>query len=249
MSNNAEMQTMLDKIAQINKVDGFDPAVFAVEFTDLNTNEKRLRLPVVIQMAWFRLLYPKGRIAVKVEQGRDCFVATARIYLDYKDPAEYYVSEATASRGKSSDAPSVSPREWAQTAAIGIALKNAGFGLQFNMAGEDFSSVAPDEFGTDANETFEPVVSGASATVSEPSGAKSEVVTHPPVVELTPEQKLQAALNTPYPLPKHAGRTLGDVLHVEPSALKWLATKYTGDANISEAAKLICEYAAEQASA
>ncbi len=247
MSNNTEMQTMLDKIAQINKVDGFDPGVFAVEYTDLNTNEKRLRLPVIIQMAWFRLLYPKGRIAVKVEQGRDCFVATAKVYLDYKDPIEHYISEATASRGKSADAPSVSPREWAQTAAIGIALKNAGFGLQFNMAGEDFSSVAPDELGVDADDVSAFTESSMRRTVSQ-TGEKTKDVT-PPVVELTPEQKLEAALKIPYPLPKHAGRTLGDVMHVEPSALKWLATKYTGDANISEAAKLICEYAAGQASA
>lgn len=36
-------------------------------------------------------------------------------------------------------------REWAQTAAIGIALRNAGFGLQFQIAGEVFDSVAPNE--------------------------------------------------------------------------------------------------------
>ena len=125
--NNEIMQKMLDKISTINTVEGFDPSVFAVEFTDMNTNEKRLRLPVVIQIAWFRLLYPQGRIAVKVDPGRDCFVATARIYLDHNDGSDNYVAEATASRGKCEEKPSVSPREWAQTAAIGIALKNAGF--------------------------------------------------------------------------------------------------------------------------
>ncbi len=30
---------------------------------------------------------------------------------------------------------------------MGIALRNAGFGLQFGMAGEDFPTVAPDELG------------------------------------------------------------------------------------------------------
>ena len=139
-------QAMLDMIANINKVEGFDPSVFTVEFTDMNTGNKRLRLPVLIQIAWFRLLYPKGKFDVKVTPGRDCFAATARVYFDYKDPVEAYVSEATASRGVCKEMPSVSPREWAQTAALGIALRNAGFGLQFEMAGESFSANAPDEF-------------------------------------------------------------------------------------------------------
>lgn len=109
-------QAMLDMIANINKVEGFDPSVFTVEFNDMNTGNKRLRLPVLIQIAWFRLLYPKGKFDVKVTPGRDCFAATARVYFDYKDPVEAYVSEATASRGVCKEMPSVSPREWAQTA-------------------------------------------------------------------------------------------------------------------------------------
>ena len=47
--------------------------------------------------------------------------------------------------GPDASKPSVSPREWAQTAAVGIALRNAGFGLQFSAAGDDFADMAPDE--------------------------------------------------------------------------------------------------------
>ena len=54
------------KLCEINRVEGFDPAAFAVEYTDMNTGEVRKRLPVMIQMAWFRLKYPEGRIAVDV---------------------------------------------------------------------------------------------------------------------------------------------------------------------------------------
>ena len=46
------------KLCEINRVEGFDPAAFAVEYTDMNTGEVRKRLPVMIQMAWFRLKYP-----------------------------------------------------------------------------------------------------------------------------------------------------------------------------------------------
>ena len=127
-------QAALSAIQKINAVEGFDPTPLAVEYVDLNTQEKRFRLPVMAQLAWFRLKYPEGRVAVAVTAAKDCFVATARVYPSYTTPPEQYLSEATASRGYQADKPTVSPREWAQTAAIGIALRNAGFGLQFSAA-------------------------------------------------------------------------------------------------------------------
>ena len=42
------------KIAEINRVEGFDAGEFAVEYTDMETGETRKRLPVVVQIAWFR---------------------------------------------------------------------------------------------------------------------------------------------------------------------------------------------------
>ena len=110
--NNSNAKTaMLAKLDSIHKVEGFDPSPFAVDYTDLNTQETRKRLPVMIQMAWFRLKYPEGRIAIQVSPGKDCFVATARIYPSYKDPVDCYLAEATASRGPDAAKPSVSPRE------------------------------------------------------------------------------------------------------------------------------------------
>ena len=245
-------QAMLDLISNINKVEGFDPSVFTVEYTDMNTGNKRLRLPVVIQIAWFRLLYPKGKFDIKVTPSKDCFAATAKVYFDYKDPVEAYVSEATASRGVCKELPSVSPREWAQTAALGIALRNAGFGLQFEMAGESFAENAPDEFIMDLTEGEVPGATpatsiganavSAAATPIEAPAAKAE-----PERELTLEEKYQLALKVEYPLPKYKGRTFGDVLYLDPNAISYIATKYTGDPAVKEAAKIICEYAASQA--
>lgn len=148
-SNSNEKAAMLAKLAEINKVEGFDPTPFAVEYTDLITGEVRKRLPVMIQIALFRMKYPEGRIAIQVSSGKDCFVATARVYPSYKDAPECFLAEATASRGYDASKPSVSPREWAQTAAVGIALRNAGFGLQFSAAGDDFEDTAPNELATD----------------------------------------------------------------------------------------------------
>ena len=224
-------------LEQINAVEGFDPRPFAVDYTDLGTGQTRKRLPVMIQMAWFRLRYPEGKISVEVTQGHDCFVAKARVYPNYRDPVECYLAEATASRGRCQDKPSVSPREWAQTAAVGIALRNAGFGLQFSAAGEDFSSTAPDEFTMD-------LVTDPAPEEPAPVLAKAVVPPPPPAPrELTLEEKLEAAMRLPCPIKKFSGKTLGDLVSLDPKSLVWLANKYTHSEEISAAAKLICESA------
>ena len=147
------------KLCEINRVESFDPAAFAVEYTDMNTGEVRKRLPVMIQMAWFRLKYPEGRIAVEVTPAKDCFVAKARVYPSYKDGP-----------------------------------------LNPALAAE----------------------------------------------EPRPAQQLRQAMNTPCPIAKYKGKTLGDVLTLDPRAISWVANKFTGNSQISEAAKLLCDYALEQ---
>ena len=253
MSQNSsnDKATMLALIENINKVEGFDPAPFAVDYTDLNTNETRKRLPVMIQMAWFRLKYPEGRIAVQVTSGKDCFVATARVYPNYKDPVDCYLAEATASRGYCEDKPSVSPREWAQTAAVGIALRNAGFGLQFSMAGEEFEDIAPDELGVTAAKA--PTTVPAS-TVTTGNGSPEAVEEEYTAIaetkrDLSPEEKLQQAMSVPCPITKFAGKTLGEVLQLDVGAIHWVAEKFKGGEEIKAAAQLICEYALQQATA
>ena len=264
-NNFSDKAAMLAIIGNINKVDGFDPAPFAIDYADLNTGEVRKRLPVMIQMAWFRLKYPEGRIAVQVVPARDCFVATARIYPSYKDPADAYLAEATASRGYCEDKPSVSPREWAQTAAVGIALRNAGFGLQFSMAGEDFESVAPDELGAFAGDPGDGGAMPAQAPaggimptlMSEPGGTPTAqsvpeeeyTVEEPKQRELTPEEKMEQAMRVMCPISKYKGRTLGEVVALDPKAVVWVATKFMGNEEVREAAKLICDLSLQQATA
>ena len=53
-------------------------------------------------------------------------------------------------------------------------------------------------------------------------------------------------MNTLCPISKYKGRTLGQVLREDPRAILWVATKFTGDPEISAAAKLICEQSVEQ---
>lgn len=257
MSQNNEKTTSMSVIEKINEIEGFDPTPFAVEYTDLSTNEKRLRLPVMIQMAWFRLKYPEGRISVKVAPVNDSFVATARIYPNYKDPVECYLAEATASRTYQADKPSVSPREWAQTAAVGIALRNSGFGLQFAAAGDDFGDIPQDELGIGENNADTGNTDNPETTANKSETEKTEqpasdtpdeseyTVEEPK--ELSPEEQLQQAMTMPCPITKFAGKSLGEVLTMDPNAINWVATKFTGDENIKKAAELICEYSLQQA--
>ena len=233
-SNEQSKMLALKQLNTINNVEGFDPEAFAVEFTDLSTGEKMKRLPVVIQMAWFRLVYPQGKIAVQVSSGKDCFVASARVYANYQDPVECYLAEATASRGVSTTKPSVSPREWAQTAAIGIALRNAGFGLQFAIAGEEVENI-PSELPAEIQ----------PAPDNPPEEEEYETVP----AELSYDDKLKLAMQTPCPIKKYSGKTLGDLITIDPKALNWVATKFTGAPEITEAAKLICEDAVQKTSA
>lgn len=226
----------------IHKVEGFDPSAYAIDYTDLNTGETRKRLPVMAQMAWFRLVYREGKISVTVTPGKDCFVATARVYPSYKDPADCFLAEATASRGYDPAKPSVSPREWAQTAAVGIALRNAGFGLQFGAAGDDFASQVPNELCIVMDPIPQNLDSHDETGVGESHPAAITPSADPPK-ELTPEQKFQQASNVMWPTKKHSGRTLGEVLHMDPTAINWLANKYTGNPEVSAAAKFMCEYA------
>ena len=58
-----EKQTAMAMIQSINAVEGFDPTPLAVEYRDMNNGEKRLRLTVKVQIAWFWLKNPDGRIA------------------------------------------------------------------------------------------------------------------------------------------------------------------------------------------
>ena len=206
-------------------------------------------------LAWFRLKYPEGKIACSVAKERDCFVATARIYCSYKDSPDEYISEATVSRSNCEDKPSVSPREWVQTAAISMALRNAGFGLQFDMVSDDFSSVAPNEFEENQSEEkriserptapdrsdalFDDAVSAVSDAIA--AAMPEERRQTPPEPSL--DEKFKAACSVPCPIKKFEGRTLGDLINLDPKALKWIAEKFEGNPDTKAAALMICEYA------
>ena len=242
MNNKTDKQAALAKIGEINAIDGFDPTPFAVDYTDMNTGETSKRLPVMTQLAWFRLKYPQGRIAVTVVPNKDYFVATAKVYCNYNDPVECFLSEASASRGYLQDKPTVSPREWAQTAAVGIALRNAGFGLQFTAAGDSFDLPSVKEQTTEQeNHNIQPKAEEIpSAACIENNMAQTETQNYCVEPQTDP---LEEAMKMPCPITRYQNKTLGEMISIDPNALIWLATKYTGNESVSAGAKLICDHA------
>ena len=53
-------------------------------------------------------------------------------------------------------------------------------------------------------------------------------------------------MNTPCPIGKYRGKTLGDMLTLDPGAIAWVTKKFPESTPIGAAAKLICDYALEQ---
>jgi hypothetical protein len=272
LNNEQAKQTAISKIESINAVEGFDPMPLALEINNMNDGSKRYRLPVMAQMAWFRLKYPEGRIAVTVKAGKDYFIGEAKVYAHYKDPIDCYLAEGSASRGYIPDKPTVSPREWAQTAAIGIALRNAGFGLQFAVAGDSFEDNTLNEFpfmsvqetpmGENTPPAAENNAAAASNTLVETAeddgqsvfqpemqnNSQSGETAQPPVSsqtqpELSPLDKAMAAM---CPISRYKDKTLGEMVRIDPSALAYVAksgAKY--GVEIADYAKLICDNAVQ----
>lgn len=241
MENETKKTSSQIKIEEINKVEGFEPSEFAVDYTDLEDQKTHKRLPVTVQIAWFRMKYPTGKIALDVAKSGEYFVAKARIYADYKDPVESYLSEATASRCKSEDNPNISVREWAQTAAIGVALRNAGFGLQFTLIGE-LPTEEDKELGKGKSVTVD--TEDTEAPASQVENIKDDGITDD---NLPLEERYKLALKVECPVSKYAGKTLEEVLRADYNLIRWLADKYEKDPLVKKAAATICEYASKHA--
>lgn len=240
----------------IHHVDGFDPFALAKEGTNEN-GEKYLYLPVIAQIAWFRFEFPNGKLPVAIRQEGEEYIAEARVYMDYQDADENYLAKATASRRPDPDRPKMSAREWAQTAALGVALRNAGYGLQFDIAG-DFNSSQIENTDlplpapiTPSSKPKTPLP--APPTSGQPEHSETPKETKAPAPPPDPakqkELDLQAAMAVSCPIAKFNGKTLGDLISIDPGALKWISDKYSQDPKIQNAARLLCETVLLQANA
>ncbi len=133
---------------ELNKVEGFNPLDYARQITDGNGNTS-LYLDVQYRKMWFRLANPNGKIVKKIcNFDGNLAVVEAKVYLDKNDSEENFVSNAFAQRFADPSNVEYGSRylESAETAAVGRALADAGYGLQF--CGE------PDMLLVDSPQTF-----------------------------------------------------------------------------------------------
>jgi hypothetical protein len=131
MSNEKTTSTN-EKIANLNQVEGFNPENYARIISDDGENARKY-LDVVWRKVWFYLKYPNGRVTKRIVQMTTTFVIVeARVYFDRNDAEENYVSSAMAQRWfKKDDKFGERAVETAETGAVGRALADAGFGLQY----------------------------------------------------------------------------------------------------------------------
>ena len=247
-------------INDLNKVEGFDPAAFLRKLIGEN-GEQQYYLDVKYRKLWFRLKYPEGKITKRiVKLDNDFAIIESKVYLNRTDPEDAYVSCAMAQRWRSDDDNYGKKYvETAETAAVGRALADAGFGIQFSEPGEDqdpnfVDSPAtlpqnamadddlplPDEFSESSEgkaATTQPTAPKANVTkaVDKPVELRESM----DVNELISRMSLEYAKNLIIPFGSFKGKTMGEVCIEKPSSIKWFVDSYRGNNNLLRAAAQI----------
>ena len=127
-----------EAVAALNRVEGFNPMELARTLTK-EGQEGQLYLDVKYRKLWFRLVHPLGKIVSSIRSfTENMAIVEARIYLDKCDAEENYIANAFSQRFRTND-PNFGDKflEMAETAAVGRALSDDGFGLQFADVGEE----------------------------------------------------------------------------------------------------------------
>ena len=165
-------------ISELNRVEGFDPTKFMRRLTEVDENGQqndRMYLEVAYRKLWFRLKHPEGAIRKFMREVNDQFaIMEARVYLDRKDPEESYIANAIVKRYfHPEDKLGDKYLEIAETAAVGRALADAGFGIQFTDSSENpESGVVDSPIGM-------PSVHAANASLSQVNTITGEVMHTP----------------------------------------------------------------------
>ena len=121
-----------EAVAALNRVDGFHPMELARKIGE-EGQEEQLYLDVKYRKLWFRLVNPAGKIISRIITfTENMAVVEARIYLDKCDQEDNYVANSFSQKFRSDD-PKFGDKflEMAETAAVGRALSDAGYGVQF----------------------------------------------------------------------------------------------------------------------
>ena len=183
----------------LNQVEGFDPRKYMRQLVNEDTGETTEYLDVQFRKLWFRLKYPMGKIAKRLVQfDAKVAVVEAKIYLDKDDAEGNFVSCAFAQRYLDDSRLGSKYVELAETAAVGRALADAGFGTQFCERDADIVDAGvPD--GAAPAVPAQPAAPGAAAPAAGTSGAATAApsTVPPPAATAAPGTAAPTTATTP----------------------------------------------------
>lgn len=131
MSEQTYMYEQETAVAALHQVEGFDPRKI-MRLIQKEDQSSRYYLDVAYRKLWFRLCYPEGKIVKTIRSiTAQMAIVEARVYLNKNDPDDSYVANAFAQKFREDSEIGQKYVELAETAAVGRALSDAGFGLQF----------------------------------------------------------------------------------------------------------------------
>lgn len=148
------MYDRVDEIRNLNRIEGFDPRQYMRNLTGSDGTVKQY-LDVVYRKLWFRLKNPDGKIVKKLlKLTEQTAIVEARVYLNKTDPEDSYIASAFAQKFSNQDEQfGAKFLELAETAAVGRALADAGYGLQFaDLEGEQDPNVVDAPLGQNRGE-------------------------------------------------------------------------------------------------
>lgn len=248
-------------VAALNHVDGFEPKAFLRQSLSEDGHAQGVYLDVKFRKLWFRLCHHEGKISKSfLALNEQVAICEARVYLNKDDPEDQYVGSGTARRFFKTDDPfGESYVESAETAAVGRALAEAGFGSQFadcDIAEPADASLADAPVTIPQKAAAQPVsASKAAPAPNAPVPAPRPVVAAhaasapKPAAPATVEEAyavmtLEAAKATLVEIGYNKGKTLGQIAIEKPKDLAWYVDAYKGPNNqLRAAAKFLLDRA------
>ena len=256
-------------VAELNHVDGFDPMAVASTIRKEN-QEDQLYLEVKYRKLWFRLCNPNGKIGKRIlTANENMAIIEARVYRDCNDPEESYIGSGFSQKFRTDDMNfGLKFLETAETAAIGRALAEAGYGIQF-VEGEEgdqeqvdagfpisqaqnMGYQVPNQDTSSQTQGYQQMINGQGFAYNSVTYPNFQQTGSPnmgtpqsnPTIDM--HQPVEVILQTlTYEQAKQVeaigtnkGKTLGQLAVENPAVLQWYVDSYKGPNNLLRAAAL-----------
>lgn len=246
---------MNEAVRALNRVEGFEPKNYLRE--EKTEDGVSFYLDTKYRLLWFRLMYPQGKL-VKIPKALNKEYATfeVRVYTDKNDADDNFLANGFASRYKddANQKFGLNFVESAETAALGRALKDAGFGTQFCDialpndqtivdAGVHISFELGDETIPNPDDDGAPVVEEGGAVIGTKTETKSKeavetkhgikpkedekivLTADMPIEEILKKMTVEIAKEIVVDYGYDSGKTLGKLAQDRPQAVEYHASK------------------------